>query len=188
MTHYDNLLILFPLPQISGYWYEVARIPNVEVLECLNVSVPAAIENNTLSLGLNYISTVNGGWQATRQTVDFPWDNSTQHGIFSLDYDRVTVTYKLVYTNNFTLAFVCGYSNFSPIPLFKLFTRQRQINEEMINFIKLLADKYGIAEQIAWEEQSPDKCNGSRGQDPLTILIGCIVLVWGLSVRKSVCI
>ncbi|KAH8382929.1 hypothetical protein KR009_005847, partial [Drosophila setifemur] len=167
---------------LSGYWYEAARAPKVDVLECLNVLVPAAIENNTFSLQLDYITTVTGGWEPTKESVQFPWTNSTQHGIFSLEYDQVTVTYKLAYTNYSDIAIVCGYSTISNIPLYKFFSRERQMSQEQIAFINVYIEKYGIADQIYWEEQSPAKCNGSALQAPLTILIGFIAILWGLGV------
>ncbi|XP_017118614.1 uncharacterized protein LOC108140409 [Drosophila elegans] len=183
----DSIGFNFNLKRLSGYWYEAARVPNVQVLECLNVSVPAEIEDNTLSLDLNFISTVNNEWHFTEDSVDFPWDNSTQFGIFDLHYDTVTVTYKLMYTDYKTFALICGFGSISPVPLFKLFTRQREINQTMIDLVQLIAEQNGVASQIAWDKQSPDECNGSTGPAPLAILIGSITLLWGLSWGKRIC-
>ncbi|KAH8363395.1 hypothetical protein KR084_009566 [Drosophila pseudotakahashii] len=171
----------FNLTRLSGYWYEAGRVPNVQVLECLNVSVPAEIDNNTLSLDLNFISTVNNDWSFTQEAVDFPWDNQTQSGVFNLKYDTVTVTYKLVLTDYERFAFICGYASISPVPLFKLFTREREIGQETIDFVQSYAEKYGVASQIAWEKQSPDECNGSSNRTPIAILLAIISVFWLLS-------
>ncbi|XP_016987145.1 apolipoprotein D [Drosophila rhopaloa] len=177
----------FNLTRLSGYWYEAARVPNLQVLECLNVSVPAEIENNTLSLDLNFISTVNNDWQFTNESVKFPWDDSTQLGVFNLQYDKVMVTYKLMYTDYDNLALICGFGSISPVPLFKLFTRRREISQEMIDFVQSVAEENGVASQIAWDKQSPDECNASRAQAPLAILVGSITLLWGLSLGIRIC-
>ncbi|KAI8044659.1 uncharacterized protein LOC128255899 [Drosophila gunungcola] len=183
----DSIGFNFNLTLLSGYWYEAARVPNVQVLECLNVSVPAEIEDKTLSLDLNFISTVNNGWQFTKDSVDFPWVNRTQFGIFDLHYDTVTVTYKLMYTDYVSFALICGFGSISPVPLFKLFTRQREISQAMIDLVKSVAEQNGVASQIAWDKQSPDECNGSTGPAPLAILISSITLIWGLSWGKRIC-
>lgn len=161
-------------------------MPNVDVLACLNVSVPAEAGSETLSLDLNYISTVNNGWQFTNESVGFPWNNDTQHGIFNLQYDIATVTYKLVYANYTSVALVCGFSSISPIPLFKLFTRVPEISEQTRNIIQLVANSYNVSDQIVWEEQSADGCNGSAGQAPLAVLVGLIAMLWCLSFRKQI--
>ncbi|EDW49703.1 GM23438 [Drosophila sechellia] len=158
----ENISFNLNLTRLSGYWYEAARVPNVQVLQCLNVSVPAEVEKDSLSLDLNFISTVNNGWQFTEESVEFPWNNYTQGGIFKLDYDTVTVTYKLMITDYENIAFVCGFGSISPVPLFKLFTRQREVSQDTIDTAKSLAESYGMGNQIAWEMQSPDECNGFR--------------------------
>nr|XP_036673417.1 uncharacterized protein LOC108007000 [Drosophila suzukii] len=177
----------FNLTRLSGYWYEAGRVPNVQVLECLNVSVPAEIDNNTLSLDLNFINTVNNDWSFTQEAVDFPWDDKTQSGVFNLQFDTVTVTYKLVLTDYDNFAFICGYGSISPVPLFKLFTRTREIDQTMIDFVQSYAEKYGVGSQIAWEKQSPDQCNGSSNRTPLTALLGFITLLWALSMGSQIC-
>ncbi|KAH8265265.1 hypothetical protein KR038_002703 [Drosophila bunnanda] len=174
------------LTDLSGYWYEVARVPNVDVLACLNVSVPAEAKNENLSLGLNYISTVNNDWQFTNESLSFPWDNETQHGLFNLDYGIATVTYKVVYVNYSSVALLCGFSSISPIPLFKLFSREPEISQQARDVIQYVANTYNVSDQIAWEEQSPDGCNGSAlSQAPLAVLVGLIALLWCLSFRKQ---
>ncbi|XP_017067671.2 uncharacterized protein LOC108105546 [Drosophila eugracilis] len=179
----------FNLTRLSGYWYEAARVPNVQVLECLNVSVPAEVsDNNTLSLDLNFISTVNNDWSFTKESVDFPWDNSTQSGVFKLQFDVVTVTYKLVDTDYDNFAFVCGYGSISPVPLFKLFTRERELKQQTIDFVQSMAEKYGVGSQIAWDKQSPDACNGSGGLTSLAALMGFITVLWGLRLGDVICI
>ncbi|KAH8243913.1 hypothetical protein KR032_011284 [Drosophila birchii] len=173
------------LTELSGYWYEVARVPNVDVLACLNVSVPAEPKNDNLSLGLNYISTVNNDWQFTNESISFPWDNKTQQGLFNLDYGIATVTYKMVYVNYTSVALLCGFSSISPIPLFKLFARVPEISQGARDVIQLVANTYNVSDQIAWDEQSPDKCNGSAlGQASLTVLVGLTAMLWCLSFGK----
>ncbi|KAH8271379.1 hypothetical protein KR018_007787 [Drosophila ironensis] len=168
------------LGQLSGYWYEAARVPNLAVLECLNVSVPdASDDNNELSLLLNYIDTTNGGRSFTNQTIEFPWNNSTQNGIFTLEYEHVTVTYKLVGTFYNQVALVCGYGSISPVPLFKLFTRQRQISQEIIALVDAIAqelDAANITDMISWQDQSLGNCNGSGSLAPLAFLIAVITV------------
>ncbi|XP_016952242.1 uncharacterized protein LOC108026059 [Drosophila biarmipes] len=177
----ESLGVHLDLSRLSGYWYEAGRVPNVQVLECLNVSVPAEIDNNILSLDLNFINTVNNDWSFTQEAVDFPWNNETQAGVFNLHFDTVTVTYKLVLTDYDNVAFVCGYGSISPVPLFKLFTRARQIDPNTMALVQSFAEQYGVASQIAWEKQSPDQCNGSRDRAPLAVLMGFIALLWFLS-------
>ncbi|SPP83380.1 uncharacterized protein LOC117584980 [Drosophila guanche] len=172
----DNIGFPFNLTALSGYWYEAARVPNVDVLECLNVSVPDAIVEDRFALDLKYISTVNGGWQYTEEQVDFPWENATQYGTFQLHYGKIIVTYKLAITDYTTYAFVCGYGNISPIPIFKLFTRQRELNRTTIALIQAAADQYGIGSQIAWEQQSLAKCTASTMQTSLGFVIGFVFL------------
>ncbi|XP_017145373.1 uncharacterized protein LOC108157713 [Drosophila miranda] len=173
----DSIGITYNLTALSGFWYEAARVPNVDVLECLNVSVPDAIEQDQLELDLKYISTVNGGWQYTEEQVNFPWDNDTERGVFKLQYGRIIVTYKLMNTDYTTYALVCGYGNISPMPLFKLFTRQRELNQTIIAVIQAVADQQGIGNQIAWEQQSLAKCNASTMATSLRIVIGFVSLL-----------
>ncbi|XP_017056118.1 uncharacterized protein LOC108097991 [Drosophila ficusphila] len=183
----DSIGLAFNLTELSGYWYEAARVPNVQVLECLNVSVPAETDNNTLSLDLNFISTVNNDWQFTKESVNFPWDNKTQFGVFELKYDMVTVTYKLVGTDYKNYAVICGFGSISPVPLFKLFTRQREIDQKYIDLVQAMAEQMGVSAHIAWDKQSPDECNGSGGRAPLAILMGFITMLWGFTMAKRIC-
>ncbi|XP_022209793.2 uncharacterized protein LOC111065726 [Drosophila obscura] len=173
----DNIGFTFNLTALAGYWYEAARVPNVDVLECLNVSVPSAIEEDRFALDLKYVSTVNGGWHYTEEQVDFPWDNTTEHGIFKLQYGMIIVTYKLMVTDYKSYAFVCGYGNISPVPLFKLFTRKRELNQTTIAVIQAVANRQGIGSQIAWEQQSLAKCSASSMQTSLGFVIGFVFLL-----------
>ncbi|XP_020818395.1 uncharacterized protein LOC110191786 [Drosophila serrata] len=174
------------LTDLSGYWYEVARVPNVDVLACLNVSVPAETKNDKLSLDLNYISTVNDDRQFNNESISFSWNNDTQHGRFNLDYDIATVTYKMVYVNYTSVALLCGFSSILPIPLFKLFSRVPEISQQARDVIQYVANTYNVSDQIAWEEQMPDRCNGSApSQAPLAVLLGLIAMLWCLSFRKQ---
>ncbi|XP_039494463.1 uncharacterized protein LOC120453706 [Drosophila santomea] len=182
----ESIGLNFNLTRLSGYWYEAARVPNVQVLQCLNVSVPAEIEKETLSLDLNFISTVNNGWQYTEESVGFPWNNSTQYGIFNLQYDTVTVTYKLMLTDYENFAFVCGFGSISPVPLFKLFTREREVSQQMIDMAEAYAERYGMGNQIAWEKQSPGECNGSGGLAAMETLVATIAVLCFLRWRSQI--
>ncbi|EDV93573.1 GH18206 [Drosophila grimshawi] len=167
---------------VSGYWYEVARVPNMDILKCLNVSVPAAVDKD-LELQLEYISSINGETYAKRETVTFPWDDKTRNSTFSLEYVisgniNVSVTYKIIYTDYTNVTFLCGYSGISPIPLFKLLSRQRQLSPTYIDFIKTLAEKAGISRQIIWTEQSPDQCNDAVRPTTGTLAILAISILW----------
>ncbi|KAH8420941.1 hypothetical protein KR222_010853, partial [Zaprionus bogoriensis] len=169
--------------QVSGYWYEIARVPDVDVMDCLNISVPATADGE-LKLQLEYIGTYDNQRIAVRETVSFPWDESTQNSIFTLVYPtpimNITVTYKLiVVAKEFTI--LCGYASVSPMPLFKLLTRQRQPNPSLITDLKTVLDTLGIAEYIIWTEQSPDKCNAaarSVAAGPVAIL--GLAIAWSL--------
>ncbi|XP_032593422.1 uncharacterized protein LOC116805473 [Drosophila grimshawi] len=170
------------LTAVSGYWYEVARVPNMDILKCLNVSVPAAVDKD-LELQLEYISSINGETYAKRETVTFPWDDKTRNSTFSLEYVisgniNVSVTYKIIYTDYTNVTFLCGYSGISPIPLFKLLSRQRQLSPTYIDFIKTLAEKAGISRQIIWTEQSPDQCNDAVRPTTGTLAILAISILW----------
>ncbi|EDV49031.1 major allergen Equ c 1 [Drosophila erecta] len=180
----ESIAFNFNLTRLSGYWYEAARVPNVQVLECLNVSVPAEIEEGSLSLDLNFISTVNNRWQFTEESVAFPWDDSTQSGIFKLQYDTITVTYKLMLTDYENFAFLCGYGSISPVPLFKLFTRNREVDQAVIDKAEKFAEENGMGGQIAWEKQSPGECNGSGGLASMETLVATMAVLWGLSLRS----
>uniref|UniRef100_A0A6P4DVL2 Uncharacterized protein LOC108037397 n=1 Tax=Drosophila rhopaloa TaxID=1041015 RepID=A0A6P4DVL2_DRORH len=152
----------------------------VQVMECLNVSVPSTIERNNLSLELNYVSTVNSGWNFTKEEVSFPWTNSTQYGIFNLDAD--SVSYKLVTTDYVSIAVLCGYGSSSVIPIFKLFTRTREVSQEIYELINTQAEQYGYESLISWEKQSLEECGGSSGQAPLAALMVFITFCCGFSV------
>ncbi|XP_023178886.1 uncharacterized protein LOC111604880 isoform X2 [Drosophila hydei] len=149
---------------MSGYWYEAARVPNMDVMKCLNVSVPPTADIK-LKLYLEYISTIHEEIRAVKQTVSFPWNNFTKNSIFQLNYRarkmNVTVTYKVVYSDPQLMTILCGYSSISPMPLFKLLTRQRKLDQNIIDIIQADADKMGIGSQIIWTEQSPDRCNAA---------------------------
>ncbi|XP_030373767.1 uncharacterized protein LOC115623524 [Scaptodrosophila lebanonensis] len=176
------------LEKMAGYWYEAARVPNVDVLECLNVSVPATVSSSDkLDLELSYISTVNGKWLPTHEVISFP-ANSLENGNFVLQFSsstlNVTVVYKLVYTDYSTVALLCGYASISPVPLFKLFTRQREINPAYKKLIEDKASNYSLLSQVYWEEQSVDSCNGGWRTVQLSEItwhLSVVLLLWQLA-------
>ncbi|XP_016952156.1 uncharacterized protein LOC108025975 [Drosophila biarmipes] len=175
----DDIGFAFNLTALSGYWYEALRVPNIQVTECLNVSVPAEIANNTLILDLSYVSTLDNSWNLTKEVVTLPWSNSTQYGIFNLDTG--VVSYKLVTTDYVSIAVVCGYGSSSVIPIFKLFTRDREVSQEIYELINTQAEQYGYGSLINWEKQSLEECGGSSGQAPLAALMGFVSFLCGVS-------
>ncbi|KAH8363398.1 hypothetical protein KR084_009565 [Drosophila pseudotakahashii] len=179
----DDIGFAFNLTELAGYWYEAMRIPNVQVTECLNVSVPAEINNTNLNLDVTYVSTLNNGWNLTKEVVTFPWSNSTQHGIFELKTG--SVSYKLVTTDYVSIAVLCGYGSSSAIPIFKLFTRDREVSQEIYELINTQAEQAGYESLINWEKQSLAECGDSSGQAPLGALMGFNTFFGGLSVWAS---
>lgn len=127
-------------------------------MQCLNVSVPKTADDK-LNLGLEYI-TIFENRKAVKENISFPWDENTQGGTFILNYDATRVTYKVVFANeNFT--FLCGYASLIPIPLVKIFTRQRQVDPTVKFIIESALERYGVAKYVVWTEQSPEQCHAN---------------------------
>ncbi|KRG01733.1 uncharacterized protein Dmoj_GI25521, isoform B [Drosophila mojavensis] len=171
------------LSAMSGYWYEAARIPNMDIMKCLNVSVPPTADGK-LKLRLEYISTIHGEIHAVKETVSFPWNNFTKTSVFQLHYKtvkmNVTVTYKVLYSDPQLMIVLCGYSTISPFPLFKLLTRQRRLDQNLIDIIKADADRMGIGSQIIWTEQSPDQCSAANRLATKIIIIFSLISLLNL--------
>ncbi|XP_032593423.1 uncharacterized protein LOC116805474 [Drosophila grimshawi] len=172
------------LPALSGIWYEAGRVPNEDVMNCLNVSVPATVDEQ-LDLRLEYLSRINGKDQVVKETITFPWDNNTQNGIFNLDYNgpsaSMSVTYKIVYTIPKVVTFICGYASISPIPLLKIFSRERQISQQTIEMVNSFLTAAGYADDIIWTDQSFARCNAAVRPAIGAISIFALAIVWCLS-------
>ncbi|XP_030554436.1 uncharacterized protein LOC115758062 [Drosophila novamexicana] len=150
---------------LSGYWYEVARAPDVDDMQCLNYSVPASPnENNMLELQVEYVDTTNGQWESASESGSLAWDDNAKNGIFTWSIGEVTrlpVTYKLVSTDKTTYAFLCGYMGIASVPIFKVWTRHRHLSVDDMLIIQQKFVDIGQVEQLAWVEQSLEKCNNS---------------------------
>ncbi|XP_043653529.1 uncharacterized protein LOC122620223 [Drosophila teissieri] len=179
----DDIGFKFNLTRFAGVWYEALQMPNVPGMECLNVSIPSEVKDNNLTLTLSYVTILNTSWTLSREAVSFPWNNSTQYGIFHPDGSEVS--YKLVTTDYVSIAVVCGYSSRgSAIPILKLFTRDREASEEIVQPINTQAEEYGYSSLIYWEKQSLEECREPSGQAPLAALVG-LILLCGLSIWAS---
>ncbi|XP_030565837.1 uncharacterized protein LOC115766143 [Drosophila novamexicana] len=170
------------LTALAGYWFEAVRVPNVDVMKCLNVSVPATVDHG-LELQLEYVNTVDKRPLTVKETISFPWDDATANGLFNLEYItelmNISVTYKLVYAQPKLMAILCGYSSISPMPLFKIFTRQRQLDPIIVSYITKQLDKTPYGNNFHWTEQSPDRCNAAVSPK-LTVIV-----VFGLAIICS---
>ncbi|KAL7727071.1 hypothetical protein ACLKA6_001013 [Drosophila palustris] len=130
------------LKNVAGVWYEIGRVPKTDVFQCLNVTVPDTAESE-LVLDLEYIRTYDGSRTPVKESLSFPWNINTQNSVFNL------------------LAIVlCGYSTLSPMPLFKLFMRQRELDQKTIDYIQAKLDESIIGADFVWTEQS--KCNAAH--------------------------
>lgn len=127
-------------------------------MQCLNVSVPKSADDK-LNLDLEYI-TIFEDRKAVKETVSFPWDENTQGGTFILNYDATRVTYKVVFANE-NVTFICGYASVIPIPLVKIFTREREVNPTIKFVIESVLESRGLAKYVVWTEQSPEKCHAN---------------------------
>ncbi|XP_033167209.1 uncharacterized protein LOC117145604 [Drosophila mauritiana] len=170
----DDVGFKFNLTDLAGTWYEALRVPSVPGMECLNVSIPSTVNANNLTLDLSYVTILNNSWSLSREAVCFPWNNSTQYGIFYPDASEVS--FKLVTTDYVSIAVVCGYGTTSVIPIFKLFTRDREVSQEIFELINTQAENIGYSSLIYWEKQSVEECREPSGQAPLAALVGLILL------------
>ncbi|KQS39018.1 uncharacterized protein LOC26525991 [Drosophila erecta] len=178
----DDIGFKFNLTDFAGDWYETLQIPYVPGVECLNVSIPSEAKGNILTLDLRYVTILNNNWTVSREAVSFPWNNSTQFGIFHPDGSEVS--YKLVTTDYVSIAVLCGYGSNSVIPIFKLFTRDREVSAEIVELINTQAEENGYSSLIYWEKQSLEECREPSGQAPLAALVG-LTLLCGLSIWAS---
>ncbi|XP_073819308.1 uncharacterized protein [Musca autumnalis] len=168
--------------QVSGVWYEVARLPQSDVPACLEVVAPSTIENDTFTLKLDYINNVSSGWKRVQEKIEFPWDTNTQNGKFNLTYsgDDTNVTVNFVYMgtlNNLTL--VCGYSGIAPsVSLVRLLSRERTVDSTIKTQVEQLITGQGInAADITWVEQG-SKCNSASLLSPsmFVVLLTAVVV------------
>ncbi|KAH8311131.1 hypothetical protein KR044_004533, partial [Drosophila immigrans] len=167
--------------QLKGIWYEAGRVPKTNALQCLNVTVPDNADSGDLELDLEYIATYDGSGRAVRETVKFPWDTYTSNSIFNLYYgsDYPTVTYKVIYTDPGLLTLICGYMAISPMPLVKILTRERELDEGMKGLLDQQMLRLGITDYFMWSEQDPDKCNAA---DRPAI---CVIAIIGIAFLQS---
>ncbi|XP_064538012.1 uncharacterized protein LOC135428129 [Drosophila montana] len=150
------------LEGLSGYWFEVARAPDVDDMQCVNYELPASPnENNMLELQVEYVDTTNGQWESASESGSLAWDDNAKNGIFTWSSGEVPVTYKLVSTDKTTYAFLCGYMGIAPVPIFKVWTRHRNLSVDEMLIIQQKFVDIGQVEQLAWVEQSLEKCNNS---------------------------
>jgi len=154
----------------------------VDVFTCLNVTVPSTASTE-LALELEYIATYDGSNRAVRENVTFPWDEYTQNSIFNLYYggpgSKPTVTYKVAYTDYSFITVICGYAGISPMPLFKILSRQRQLDPRVKDYIQAQINKSNFGNMFVWTEQS--KCNAADRSVAGTISILALAVVWILS-------
>lgn len=166
---------------MSGYWYEIVRAPNLEVMKCLNVSVPLTVDKE-LQLELQYIQTVDKKKPlVVKETLSFPWNEDTSKGIFKLQYDtplmNLTLTYKIQFSYPKQFVILCGYAASATLPIIKVLSRQREIPANQMLLINRLLEANGYADDIIWTEQSPDRCNAAARTEMaiVTILVLAIV-------------
>ncbi|XP_017845666.1 uncharacterized protein LOC108602144 [Drosophila busckii] len=154
---------------MGGIWYEAARAPNVDVLQCLNVSVPTSVTDK-LNLDLEYINTVGQQRTPVKEQVSFPWNNETQQSKFVLQFSNsamtINVTYKVVTAVPRMFVILCGYSGISPMPLMKILTWERELDANVKQNLTDILEKKGVAKYLVWEEQSPDRCNAAQWLRP----------------------
>lgn len=168
--------------QLAGVWFEILRAPNMDVLSCLNVTVPDKAESD-LVLDLEYINTWDQSQSPAKETVSFPWDDYTKNSIFNLYYgamgNKPTVTYKVVFTDYRQYTAICGFSGISPMPLMKLFSRRRHLDKKDVDNIEAQLDKIGLSEMVTWTEQT--KCNAADRSVAGIISTVAIAILWMLS-------
>ncbi|KAH8297496.1 hypothetical protein KR044_013241, partial [Drosophila immigrans] len=150
---------------ISGYWYEVARVPDVDDSQCLNYSIPAKADaDNKIDIQLEYVNTADGKWEPSKDSALFPWDDNAKKGIFSWTIGETTmlpVTFKMISTDNTSYAFLCGYMGIAPVQLFKVLTRQRELTAEQKTQVQQKFNDFGQSGTLIWVEQSEQKCNSA---------------------------
>lgn len=169
---------LISLAQMSGYWYEIVRAPNMDIMKCLNVSVPSTADTE-LNLQLEYIETINPKkpW-IVKETLSFPWDENTSNGVFQLQYDSAfTLTYKVQFSDPKRLVILCGYAASTSLPIVKVFARQPEIPKYQMVLINNLVQASGYADDIIWTEQSPDRCNAAVRPEMAILTIFALAII-----------
>lgn len=155
-------------------WYEAFRIPNTNVLRCLNVTVSNS--SNNLILDLRYITVFNDEKEIQNEKLLFPLDKYTKNCVFVLKYGNTFVSYKMIEFDK-NLVLLCGYSTLSPIPLFKAFIRDREINQGILSTLNAFLKNNSLLEFVHWTEQSPKECNTAVRLDDLWIVAMCSMAV-----------
>ncbi|EDW15772.2 uncharacterized protein LOC6574255 [Drosophila mojavensis] len=166
------------LTAMSGYWYEIVRAPNMDIMKCLNVSVPSTADTE-LNLQLEYIETINPKkpW-IVKETLSFPWDENTSNGVFQLQYDSAfTLTYKVQFSDPKRLVILCGYAASTSLPIVKVFARQPEIPKYQMVLINNLVQASGYADDIIWTEQSPDRCNAAVRPEMAILTIFALAII-----------
>ncbi|XP_030557019.1 uncharacterized protein LOC115760001 [Drosophila novamexicana] len=95
------------LTAVSGYWYELARLPKGMNIKCLSVLVPATADTE-LKIILKYKITKDGKDRSVKETVSFPWDEATKNSIFVVKYGSASVTYKVMAVSAKEGAIICS--------------------------------------------------------------------------------
>lgn len=166
---------------MSGYWYEIVRAPNMDIMKCLNVSVPSTADTE-LNLQLEYIETINPKkpW-IVKETLSFPWDENTSKGVFRLQYEsplmNLSLTYKVQFSDPQHLVVLCGYAASASLPIVKVFARQPEIPKYQMVLINNLVHASGYANDIIWTEQSPDRCNAAARPEMAILTIFALAII-----------
>ncbi|XP_061402359.1 uncharacterized protein LOC133338157 [Musca vetustissima] len=179
--------------QLSGAWYEVARLPPTEVPACLEVTAPNSIEKDLYTLKLDYVDNVSNGWKPVQEKIEFPWDAETQNGKFNLTYSgsdtNVTVDFVYMGTLN-NLTVVCGYSGIAPsVSLIRILSRNRTVDSKIRSEVENIVTEFGIAaSEMTWVEQGP-KCNSGSflSSSILVVLLTAKLLVFGFAIVAVAC-
>ncbi|XP_034475879.1 uncharacterized protein LOC117782891 [Drosophila innubila] len=145
------------LKALSGYWYEVARSPDLDESVCQNYTFPASPNaDNKLEIQTEY------------------------HGIFNWNIGesvQMSVTYKLLDTDATSYALFCGYIGIAPVPLFKVLTRKRELITEEKNKVQQKFNTF-VDKQLIWIEQSDEKCNSAmRSAGGFIVALALVLLI-----------
>ncbi|XP_034477286.1 uncharacterized protein LOC117783845 [Drosophila innubila] len=169
------------LKALSGYWYEVARSPDLDESVCQNYTFPASPNaDNKLEIQTEYVSTDDNKREPMKESGLLPWDSNSQHGIFNWNIGesvQMSVTYKLLDTDATSYALFCGYIGIAPVPLFKVLTRKRELITEEKNKVQQKFNTF-VDKQLIWIEQSDEKCNSAmRSAGGFIVALALVLLI-----------